>query len=499
MNPASSLPEPQPMFRLYWRPWRELALICLLVMELSWLVPWYRSLTRATYAESPIRVFLVLGGIMLVCEWIVRLMNFIRLRVEYRQVVFIIFLAIAVLVGFQLLLYPGDHLTLSELINRPIRAFGDWVTLIPDELVVALAVVVAGWRGLSLAQIYIEPKVVLNDFRVGIILFLGYVFLNTLVTGETPGVFLYTFLIAGLTAMGAARIAVLSTLRGGGGSPFDRGWFLGMVAATLAVVGVAATIAWFARSGILFEQIGAAILGVFIVVTVAVISPAIYLLPQLAERVPAFNGQVAQAVDLLSKFRSTLMNFSNRLFEFLDVAGIFTGIAKLKPLLLWGGLAAVALLVILGMSRWVFREREGRLVERQSIFPQGELLRALRAALLYQMHKIGAGLSGMAKLRPTQRRLAAARIRRIYAELLDLCEQQGIPRPASQTPLEFLPVMIGLLPEVENQLLMITRAYLHVRYGELPETRQELAAIEVAWDKVQVANQTRSKAIQSRS
>ena len=63
-----------------WRAWRDLAILGLIVMELSWLVPWYRSLTLATYAVSPGRAFLVLGGILLSTHLIARLMNFVYLR-----------------------------------------------------------------------------------------------------------------------------------------------------------------------------------------------------------------------------------------------------------------------------------------------------------------------------------------------------------------------------------------------------------------------------------
>ena len=80
--------------------------------------------------------------------------------------------------------------------------------------------------------------------------------------------------------------------------------------------------------------------------------------------------------------------------------------------------------------------------------------------------------------------LAAARIRRIYIQLMELCGDLGKSRPAALTPLEFLPVLMDLFPGFENDLQIITQAYLRVRYGELPETRMEVNQVEAAWAQI---------------
>jgi hypothetical protein len=81
-----------------------------------------------------------------------------------------------------------------------------------------------------------------------------------------------------------------------------------------------------------------------------------------------------------------------------------------------------------------------------------------------------------------KRLLAAAQVRRIYAQLMDLCEKLGHARPAALTPLEFLPTLRQVFPEGETQVTLITNAYLRVRYGELPETDAEVKDIRQAWD-----------------
>ena len=61
------------------RYWREMAIISLMVMELSWVVPWYRSLTPATYAATIWRVFFVLLGVILLDNLSTRMMKFLTL------------------------------------------------------------------------------------------------------------------------------------------------------------------------------------------------------------------------------------------------------------------------------------------------------------------------------------------------------------------------------------------------------------------------------------
>ena len=81
------------------------------------------------------------------------------------------------------------------------------------------------------------------------------------------------------------------------------------------------------------------------------------------------------------------------------------------------------------------------------------------------------------------------RIRRIYAELMDLSESLGVKRAPAETPLEFLPALAELFPGLESELHTITEAYLRVRYGEFPETRQEIDPVEVAWEGVRLQGQ----------
>jgi hypothetical protein len=78
----------------------------------------------------------------------------------------------------------------------------------------------------------------------------------------------------------------------------------------------------------------------------------------------------------------------------------------------------------------------------------------------------------------------AARIRRIYGELMALSARLEHPRPRAVTPLEFLNTLNVLFPSAAAELATITSAYIKVRYGEFPESPQELQGVLLAWERV---------------
>jgi hypothetical protein len=107
-----------------------------------------------------------------------------------------------------------------------------------------------------------------------------------------------------------------------------------------------------------------------------------------------------------------------------------------------------------------------------------------RRAIQNRLNELSQSLRGRTNLRDGQRWLAAAKIRRIYARLMELASKLGEPRPPAYTPLEFLPILENLIPEGKADIQVITDAYLRVRYGELPETNQEINRVEEAWEQV---------------
>ncbi|MFN2264084.1 MAG: DUF4129 domain-containing protein [Anaerolineales bacterium] len=482
------------------RYWRELAIFALMIMELSWIVPWYRSLTPMTYAASIWKVFFVLLGILLLAHFSTRLMNFLNIKIRIRRIVTLILLILAIFLGLKLLLYEMEAVSFDALLNRPFRAFSDVRGLIPDEFLVIVVVMVVYWRGLVLASKFIDPMSVRGNFYLGLVMFVAYIFINTLVTGETPGAMLYIFFVSGLVAMGAARIFTITQLRGGARNPFDLRWFMGILLTTLGIVGLAAFMAWLVsdRTSIL-GGIGGLVLGIFGGIMLVLISPLIFIMERFADSVPQASGAVQSVVNALEDLRNTFSTIANNLFTLFNIPSLMNWMQLMKPVLLWVFVIAIALTILFSVSHWLSSERRADLDEREGIIERGDILGLLRRAIQERLENLGGSLRGRARVKTSQRWLVAARIRRIYASMMDLATQLGEPRPLASTPLEFQPVMEHLLPEGKEDVGLITAAYLRVRYGEIPETEAEIKQVETAWEHLRsIGREKKNEATKSK-
>jgi hypothetical protein len=467
------------------RYWRELAILSLMVMELSWVVPWYRSLTPETYAVSIWSAFIVLFAILVMANLSTRIMNYLDLKIRIRRGVTLGLIILSVFLGLKLLLYETDPLQVGDLLNQPFRAFSDVRGLIPDEFLVIVIVLVVYWRGLLLATKYIDPMSVRQNFYLGLGMYTAFIFINTLVTGETPGFLLYLFFVSALIALGSARIFTITQLRGGASNPFDLRWFLGIFVTTLVIVGLAATVAWLVsdRTSIV-GAIGGLAMGIFGVLMLILISPVIFIIERLATSMPQTSEAVQSMLDVLDDLRNTFGSIANNLFNLFNIPSLLNWMQLLKPILLWSFVIAILLAILYSISRWFLHERYSEKDERESIIESGDLIGMFRQAIQNRLDELNRSLRGRTNLRAGQRWLAAARIRRIYTRLMELASKLGEPRPPAHTPLEFLPVLVNLLPEGKEDIQVITEAYLRVRYGELPETNQEIILVEEAWERV---------------
>lgn len=467
------------------RYWRELSILAIMLMELSWIAPWYRSLTPETYAVSILRVFIVLWSFILLSHVTTRALNFLNIKINIRRGVILGLLVLCVLLGLKLLLYETESLSFGELLNRPFRSFNDVRGLIPDEFLVTIMVMVVFWRGISLATKYIDPISVRRNFFIGVGMFTAFIFVNTLVTGETPGFMLYLFFIAALIALGSARIFAITQLRGGVTNPFNLRWFSGIFFTSLAIVGLAGLITWFlsGRTSIV-ESISSIFLGIFALIMLVIISPLIFFFERIANSTPNLSNTAQNLFNALDELRNTFGGIANNLFNLFDIPRLLSWLQLVKPVLMWGFVISIALIILYSISRWFLDSRISERDKLESIIERGDLVGLIRKALQNQLQKLGQSLRSRSQFRRGQRWLAAAKIRRIYAQVMDLTEKLGNPRSPAQTPLEFLPVLEGIFPTGREEVMTITQAYLRVRYGELPETDQEVKIVEAAWERV---------------
>ncbi|HSO26843.1 MAG TPA: DUF4129 domain-containing protein, partial [Anaerolineales bacterium] len=174
-------------------------------------------------------------------------------------------------------------------------------------------------------------------------------------------------------------------------------------------------------------------------------------------------------------------------------ANVFAFAPYCVSIIFW--LAVVlALILIINSSRKRLRPYPSALGQSESLFSDEEtLLDALRKAARDRFQEAADALG---RLRPGRRRLAA-RVRQLYAELLDLARELDAPRPEGKTPLEFLPILEEEFAGLGAELNVLTQAYVRVRYGELPESVEEVRQVEAAWERLRHTGEQRKKELKA--
>ena len=496
---------PFPLSRV--RLWRELAALACLGMTLTWSVPWFRSLSQATYAISSVRVFIILGLMGLAAYLSVKGMVQFQLHPKIRLRVMLGLLMISILVGLRTMLGIKPLTHFGELIVRPFETVNNFSALIPNEFLVIVVVLLSWRRGASLAHAAISPQTVQGDFKGGLIAFILFTLFNTLATGETvPILMIQGFFLFGLLAMGMARIATLGELRGGTNSPFERRRIFSLVLTALVMVEIAYGIAYVmsgdeaAIPAFLLALAFLAVLLFSIPILLLLVYAVFWLILNYQEQIAQFferaGGVIEEFFQFLNRVRTGVEQVAAMLAEkFAFLKPILHWLINLAPWVRAVLLLSIVLFLIgLVLVTLYIRERRRRGVygeELEAVFSAQDLLKLLRDAIRQRGQEAGKFLAGL--MLPNERQRAAARVRQIYAELMDLCSELHHPRPEALTPLEFLPRLDKVFPASRQELETITSAYIKVRYGELPEPRGEVQAIEVAWKHVKEEGEKRRK------
>jgi hypothetical protein len=496
-----------PEWRARWQPgpvrlWRELAALGLFALNLSWAVPWFRALSAATQEAPPAHSVTVFFGLGLTAYLLVRILNAFRAGAQARRRSLLGLVGIGMAVGLQSLLYTKEVVPLTELIMRPLWALGNFSALIPNELLVFIAVLLVIRRGAVLAVDYLGPGRVLDEFKLGFVMFLVFTGVNTFVTGEqVSSGYLLVYLYAGLIAMGAARQDSVGELRGAARSRLDRRRFFpiflgaGLTAGGAYLAGLAFSMEGGALAGFV---LGAAVLAVFIV-SIPLLLVVLYLLYFI---VSLFEGEIALAVDrllgavdgllrTLEHLKTLIWQLGELLAERLAfMAPFFRGLLSLAPgvriLVLTGTVALLILFLLAALAIRSRRLREGASAQEQGDIDLHGLIARLRDRMKLRM-QIRARSAAL--LDPDRRRnlVLAARVRRLYARLIRLADRMGHPMGSAQTPAEFAGALGRLLPTETAAILEMTRAYERVRYGELPEDAGEVVRVQRAWMRIRRA------------
>jgi uncharacterized membrane protein len=85
-------------------------------------------------------------------------------------------------------------------------------------------------------------------------------------------------------------------------------------------------------------------------------------------------------------------------------------------------------------------------------------------------------------------------VRQIYVQLQVVAGRLGYPRGAQVTPVEYLSVLSGAMPDLTADLECITSAYIEARYSPLPVTAPVVLAANEAWKRLETGFRAAARA-----
>jgi len=189
------------------------------------------------------------------------------------------------------------------------------------------------------------------------------------------------------------------------------------------------------------------------------------------------EGRFPKLLDLANGGNSRTGSHSGRLAKLLELASN----ALLVFLVVLIVVIVVAVIWFLFFAR-ARRDRHGD-EERESL-GTAEMVSGLRQTLRDQWRRVAEMLAILRRFGLGRDLFAALTIRRVYAQMEKLAGARGYPRAASETPYEYRRELGQAFPGQSDDVRLITEAYVAVRYGELPESEQELEAVRAAWKRL---------------
>ncbi len=447
--------------------WFELGVLCVMLMEAIWAAVWYDAFIEPEISWLPIAAFFAL--VLLGSHYLSRLLHRLDPTEVVNRIVFLGWLAFCLFASLSWLLFPGKGYSLFELLGESVMTLGQGdhgMRVFWHLLFLALL----AWRGVSLARKPLSMGYNFSGFRTGIGMFLLYGLAFGWLEKSGALAAFGVFLFISLIGMSFARIANLGELRGGKLPPFGLTWMGGILLAALVVVVFSMGVGWLVR-GQVSNWLAAAVAGAFMLLALSfytILTPVLSAIIDLSYR---FGQRIFSTFNLNPAIANQAIGEAQKHSgENKDALNLLVDTSR-GPVL--AGILLLVLILILVSLSWKPWQRR-------------------KPALEEQIEGIGRARALEAQKPPERkpfsfsprRLLAAARIRRIYSQLCSLSAGLGQPRAAAVTPLEYLPKMETIFPKHPQELALITRSYLQVRYGEVPETNEEVQAVVSAWNRV---------------
>jgi hypothetical protein len=466
--------------------WQMLTVLGTLVMQVLWSSPAMTLLTQQSIPDVRVRSMGVFLVIVLLVYTLALLMGYLRIRETVIQWLLLGIFLFAFGASLRFLLYPQIEGSWFQLLDRYFDSFTDLSFWIRPEFLATGFLFILWRRALRASRHWVGPLVVRRELRFGMLAFLFIGFVGSRTSGFLPGLEAGLFLFIGLITLGTARISSLSYLRGGRGIPFERTWLGGVALMAGFLLVMAVLVAYLVGGPIasLLDNFLSLTINLILRGILALLSPVVYAIVQVVTWIMSRFELIFNAPE-----PSNLLNRGN------EVQSMMENMAEeIQPLVVSSEIGVILrnIAIVIGFSLLLIvlfytarqinvRRRTMASEEREREFMNVGLRQALRDFVRGGAQQV---IDRIRQFSRASQLIAAARIRRIYGQLMELSERLGFPRPEASTPNEFLQDLNTCFPGSTEDLEVITQAYVRIRYGELPENRQEVEEVEQAWSRV---------------
>ena len=465
--------------RVNWR--KELLYLGLAAMESCWFYPWLLLITpHSNFRRIP---FIAILSILLLALYLTRLLGQEVISLLTQRIATIALALLSALLLLRLYIYADYSFGDISWLGRFAWEVGNVLQRIPPSLVAFFASLYLWWRGISLAQREFGVDAVGFSFRLGIITFFWFLLVTVFGSPIDARPFIFVYFFLGLIVMGLARIEDISHSQVGIRSPFDASWMGILMTSTLAVSALSLL-----TVGLLSLHNIAALLHQLQPIAALlekVTYPLLIVLAWLLELLLTLLIRIFKAAWGTAGLEEPLSYLSEQLHEFQQIASPAYGPPPLVlQVLQWGFLtlvlASVLAVLVLSINRRWQALQAGRTGEYQSIWEAESTAKEIKNALQSRWRGLHETLlSKLGQLRGEDYSLAS--IRHIYASLVKLAAAAGFPRREAETPYEYTATLCQAFPGSEEDIMLITEAYVRTHYGERIFQPEYVQRVRNAW------------------
>lgn len=485
LDQSGSVSSPSPV---YVSSRREGIWLALAAAEVCWLTPIFLALTWALSPHSPLLLWLGMLVLMLGYFYYYRALAAANLTIPLQQSLLVVGLLLSTGLILRFHTLAGLGLQGTEWLLVPFLFQEDAAAVLPRSWLTIMILVLLWGRAIHLANRSISTDRVSFSFRSGVLILVGVAVLLKMVAGLDASGFVVPYFFFALVAIALSRVEDVSLLPNSNPVPFSGFWIgssvgavavlmlLGMVVAVVFYGGgLRQLLEWLSPVLLVFQIIFVGLAALFLMLIEWVMTQFSLDLSFFGD---ALEGVFEQMGNLLVPLEPPPVP------EEAVTQPVILEVLRLVVII--GIPLAIISLVLLFTWQRLHQEGRGQKGDeaRESFLSAGAVARNLQSMLRDGLDRLGE-LAGMVRrFGPSSRFLAAVSIRRIYANLVRLATNAGYPRSRAQTPYEYLQVLCEALPNSQEDVTVITEAYVSARYGQVPDTREELQRIRDCWERI---------------